>query len=142
MTIPKAPNYEMSIKDALVFALLLDKSKAGRGKPSKEMQTQADMLVREHGYRIKGRAVSKGTADAPVERVKVTTGKVISDTIPQMRGDDLIPIVGGKPWSHGIKGVCNACGASLTHCPCIQARVWVDYDTEGVVESYKAAKGG
>lgn len=144
MTVPKAPPGEVSIKAALVHAKWLDPSKAGRGKPSKEMQEQADILVREHGYRIKGRTVSKSTGPSEtvkVERVKVQTGTVVPDVIPQTRGDDLIPMVNGKPWSHGIRGVCNTCHVSLTHCPCISPKVWVDYQTEAV-PTFKAPRGG
>lgn len=147
MPIPTAPKYEMSIKDALVFAELLPKEKAGRGKPSSEMQTQADMLVRDYGYRIKGRVVSGVKSSTPtaepakVERVKTTTGKDISELIPQTRGDDLIPIMpDGKTWPMGIRGLCNACGVSLTHCPCITPRVWLDFQTEGAV-TFKVKRG-
>lgn len=148
MPIPVAPKHEMSIKDALVHAGLLDKAKAGRGKPSRQMQTDADMLVREYQYRIKGRVVSRPSASTAestqpvtVERVKTTTGKDISELIPQTRGSDLIPIMpDGKVWPLGINGVCNACGVSLTHCPCITPRVWLDFQTEGPV-TFKVKRG-
>lgn len=142
MNIPAAPKYELSIKDALVFAGLLDKSKAGRGKPSRLMQEQADMLVTEHAYRIKGRTVDKSsTSTAPtVQRVKAAVGKVISDIPDQMRGIDLIPYVEGKPWKMGIAGCCNLCGNSLTYCPHPEPVVWVDFDRESVV-TFRPGKG-
>lgn len=141
MTIPKAPAYELSIKDALVVAGLLDKSKAGRGKPSRQMQDQADMLVRDHGYKIKGRAVSSTPASAstpaPVERVKVTTGKVITDIGDPIRREDewraFATDAEGNEVEVGMRQVDNITGNSLTYSFAPVPKVWVDHNHESEV---------
>lgn len=136
--IPAPPKYELSLKAALVWAKLLPEDKAGRGKPSKLMQEQGDMLVSQHGYLIKGREAVKAStstaAPAAVQRVKVQVGKQIPDLPDKMRDENLVPIMpNGKVWPMGIKGICNLCGNSLTYCPHPAPKVWLDFQTEGMV---------
>lgn len=150
MTIPSAPSHEFKgIKDALVHAGLLDAAKAGRGRPSRQMLTDAEMLVRDHNYRISGYATKPAAKDstptstpapAKVEKVARTSGKEIADLMPQMRGDDVVPYADGKPWKMGIRGICTNCNVSLTHCPCPQPMVRLDFQTIVPVE-FRAKKG-
>lgn len=151
MSVPTAPSTEFrGIKDALVHAGLLDKDKAGRGRPSRQMLADAETLVKDYGYRIAGYSVKSqsaaaktqaeiGVTPAPkeVQKTAKTSGKEIVEVIPQTRGDDLVPIVNGKPWKMGIRGLCETCRVSLTHCPCVTAIVRLDYKTTAPVESYR-----
>jgi hypothetical protein len=139
-TAPKpAPAIELGLRFALAHAGPNWGGKTGRGRPSREETERGEYLVANHGYRIKGMTVSNptpavaGKVEEPkVERVKVQTG--IAELIPQMRGDDVVPYVNGKPWKLGIRGTCNNCNVSLTHCPCATPIVWIDYQTQGPVQ--------
>lgn len=136
--IPKAPAHTLSLKDALVHAGLLDKARAGRGRPSREMKANAEMLVRDHNYLISGFAATKSSdSTKPVEvrhTPKTSTPTAVVDVPDIMRGEDLIPIMpNGKVWPMGMKGVCNTCKSSLTYCPCVSPVVNLDYNHTGVV---------
>lgn len=92
-------------------------------------------VLAANGVAIEGYSVSKpsdSTAAPVVTRVKHDPN-VIAELIPQTRGEDLIPMVNGKVWPIGIKGCCNTCKVSLTHCPCPSPKVWLDFQTEAVV---------
>lgn len=138
-TIPKAPGHELGLKDALRHAGLIEASEVKRGRPSRQFVEWGEALVRE-GYLIKGMTISstpaiktEETKPAEVKRVK-RGGTEIAELIPQMRGEDVIPYVNGKPWRMGIKGTCNLCGNSLTHCPCPKPMVFLDYKTSVAVD--------
>jgi hypothetical protein len=139
--IPKAPAHTLSLKDALVHAGLLDKSKAGRGRPSREMKENAEMLVRDHGYLISGFAATPSKdADKPAEVKHTPTtpkGVGILDVPDQVRFEnstEAFSIVDGKRRKVGMRTVCNNCRSSLTYCPCPSPVVNLDYNLTGVVE--------
>lgn len=127
----------MKLKDALVKDGFLKEGQAGRGRPSKAMIERAKELVAQ-GWTIDGfSATPTQVTDKPAEvthKPATNEGKVISETIPQTRGDDLVPIMpDGKVWPLGIKGICQTCKVSLTHCPCVTPVVFLDYQTRGPV---------
>lgn len=91
-----------------------------------------------NGWNIEGFTVSKPTAevkdnDEPVkvERVK-RDSSAIEELVPMTRDENALEAFtsNGKI---GFRTVCNICGSSLTHCPCPQPKVWLDYNREGVV---------
>lgn len=127
----------MKLKDALVKDGFLKEGQAGRGRPSKAMIQRAKELVAE-GWDIDGfSATPTKDADKPAQVTHKPTsneGKVIVDLPDQMRGEDLVPIMpDGKVWPLGIKGICQTCKQSLTHCPCPSPVVLLDYKTTGTV---------
>lgn len=131
---PSAKVYRL--KDALVAAGLLDKDKAGRGKPSRLMREQAEGLVAQ-GWNIEGYAVNKGAAPtnstpAPVQRVERKVGKQMVDVPDPFRDEGMFrAMVNGK--EIGFRTVENQCHNSLGWCRCATPKVWVDAFTEGVV---------
>lgn len=131
----------MKPKAALVKAGKKPAGYDGRGRMSAADKALVEQVAAENPtWNIEGFSVSKATSEKPasVTRVKVTTGKVISDIPDQTRGLDLIPMVEGKPWVMGIKGVCDTCHNSLTYCWCPAPKVRVDGDRV-VVVTFKPA---
>lgn len=86
------------------------------------------------GWDIEGYTVSKSsnsTAPPKVEKVAVDHNRVID--VP----DESRPEADWQAFTTngevGMRTCCNACGASLTYCRCPRPRVWLDFQTEGVV---------
>jgi hypothetical protein len=133
------PTHEVSIKEALVLAGKLDKSRAGKGKPSRQMVADADELVKK-GWKIKGRTLVSTPANAEpakVAKVAGSGGKEIADIGPPRRDDrewEAYANVDGKEVAIGMRTVCNGpCGNSLTYCWCSQSTVFLDFDQTAVV---------
>lgn len=86
------------------------------------------------GMDIEGYTVSKSsdsTAPPKVEKVSVDPNRVVD--VP----DESRPEADWQAFSTngeiGMRTCCNVCGSSLTYCYCPHPRVWLDFQTEGVV---------
>lgn len=126
----------MKLKDALVKDGFLKPGEAGRGRPSKAMIERAKELVAE-GWTIDGfsaKPTKETDKPAEVSHKATTNEKVISDIPDPTRSENLVPIMpDGKVWPLGIKGICQLCRQSLTHCWHESPVVLLDYKTTGVV---------
>lgn len=86
------------------------------------------------GWDIEGYSVSKATAvsEKPVvEKVSVDPNRIADVPDESRYENDWQAFVNDA--EIGMRTVCNVCKSSLTYCRCQFPRVWVDFDTEGVV---------
>lgn len=86
------------------------------------------------GWDIEGYTVSKSsdsTAPPKVEKVSVDPNRLVD--VP----DESRPEESWRAFTSegevGMRTVCNLCHSSLTYCHCPHPRVWLDFQTEGVV---------
>lgn len=125
----------MKPKDALVKdGFLPEGSQNKRGRLSGAAIDRCKELATQ-GWTIDGYTVSAGTASGEGE-VQVTKTAVdpnrVAD-IPNPTRDETALAAFSGTVKVGMRTVCNNCRRSLTYCPCEQPRVWLDFDTEGVV---------
>lgn len=84
-----------------------------------------------------GSVTPKATgAPATVERTAVSTVKTIADIGEPTRDERSIMAyrtVDGKTVEIGMRTVDNNCGTSLTYCKCESPRIWVDHESQAVV---------
>lgn len=130
----------MKPKDALVKdGFLPAGSENKRGRLSGAAIERCKELAAS-GWQIDGYSVSQSantSEPAKVEKVKNDPNRVF-DVPDQTRPESswtawvgIVPI--------GMRTVCNNCRCSLTYCPCESPRVWLDHETQGVV-NFKPVK--
>lgn len=107
-----------------------------RGRMSREHIT----LIKEavaNGAKIEGYGEVSATASAPatVERVAVDPNRLVDvpDVFRDERALMAYRVENGKNVEIGMRTVDNNCGSSLTYCRCDSPRVWVDHETQAVV---------
>lgn len=87
------------------------------------------------GYAIVDRPTVATDKPAKVERVAVDPNRVMD--VPDMSRDETALMAfyraDGKVIEIGMRTVDNVCGNSLTYCRCESPRVWVDCDSQVVV---------
>lgn len=111
-------------------------SEIKRGRMSREHIELIKAAVAT-GVKIEGYGEVTATADKPatVERTAVDPNRLVD--VPDVYRDERTLMAyrtqDGKQIEIGMRTVDNNCGSSLTYCRCDSPRVWVDHESQAVV---------